>query len=188
MLKKTLKILVVLVGILFFSQKAYANVDIELRDNKELQEVSVIVNSNDAELVGVDLPIVFSKNVRILEITKTDYCSFMFNNYTKGEKIFVECFNDPQVVMNGEVVKIKYDTSANDYYFYVDSGSVDTGGETLGEIVDINKPMKVPNVSKVENGKDSNNLFLIISIIVAALSLAFLAVIVVKRKKETPVA
>lgn len=192
MLKKTMKILVVLVSILLFTQKAYANVDIELRDNKELQEVSVIVNSNDKELIGIDLPIIFSKDVDIEEVTKTNFCSFMFNGEAEGNKIDIECFNDPEIIMNGELAKIKYNTNSKDYFFYIDSEKVDTGGEELGTINNVNKPSHIvnPNINteKVDTGKSNIKLSLIASIVFLVLSLGCLILLIVtlvtKKKEE----
>lgn len=126
--------------LLFAISKSYAAVDIELRDDKTNQVISVIINSNEAPLAGVGIPIIFSNNLKIEQIQKGDYCGFFFNREILNDKIDLECFNAESTVMNGEVAKIEYNSESPDYFFYVHEAQTDVGNEQLGNIIDINKP------------------------------------------------
>ncbi len=171
--------------ILFLSMgKVYANVDIELKDDKESQEVSVIVNSNDSVLLGVNIPIIFSdNNTQIEKVINENYCSLLFSGDIINNKIDIECFNDEETLMNGVLATIKYSTDSTNYFFYTDKENLDLGNAQVGELNDINKPVIKEEIetttdeTEVENnttnslGKDKN--------ILITLGITFLGVCVV---------
>ncbi len=128
--------------ILFFSVgKIYANVDIELKDNKETKEISVMINSNTSSLYGVNIPIIFSDNdTQIEEVINGNYCSLLFSGDVINNKIDIECFNDKETSMNGLLATIKYSTDSTNYFFYTDKENLDLGNAQVGELNDINKP------------------------------------------------
>lgn len=186
MSKTLLKAFFLSFTILLFTQKAYANVDISLEDNKELQEISVIVNSNGAKLPGVDLSIVFSENTKIKEITKTDFCNLLFEGSSKENKINIECFNNEEIEMNGEMAKIKYEKSGDKYSFYIDSEHTDVGTEKIGEIKDINKPVAAKNQGlKSETSIKSLSRTSIILIVAFVICLILGGIIIWKRFKKS---
>lgn len=145
MFKKYLFTFLVVLGLGFlFSNKAYAAVDIVLEDDVENGILSVIVNSNESYVAGVDMSIVFSEDVTVIKSTITeDLCAFGGNSTFQGNRISVECFNDLDTEMEGVLTTVVYQAETEDYFFYVDQERLDIGSLILGDITDINKPEEV---------------------------------------------
>jgi len=136
-IKKTFFVTLIL---LLSTKTTQAAVDLQLKNYESTQEVSIIINSNESPIVGIDLPIIFSNNVEIEEVTKENYCEFFFNETVVENKLNIECFNSEEIVMNGVLAKIKYSTESSDYSFYIQEADVDLGGEQLGVVTNVNKP------------------------------------------------
>lgn len=126
---------------LVFAGQAFAKVDIQLQDNTEQKTISVIVNSNDSYIDGIDMSIMYSNNVTVGEIISSEtYCKMGSTNEVFADYISLLCFNDSDTVVNGVIATIPYTTESQDYYFYVDTDTLDIAGLPVGEITDINKP------------------------------------------------
>lgn len=124
-----------------FADQAFAKVDIKLEDNTKEKIISVIVNSNDSFIDGIDMSIMYSSDITIGEITNTEtYCLLGNTNEIFADNISLLCFNDSDTVVDGVIATIPYTTESQDYYFYVDTETLDTAGLPIGEITDINKP------------------------------------------------
>lgn len=184
MLKTFTKIFFLSTFFIIFSQKAYANVDITLSDDKTENEISVLINTNGATLVGVDVPIIFSEDIEIKEVVKTNFCNFFFEEIISDNKVSLECFNDGEIVMEGELATIKYESKSKDYYFYVDSENTDTAGESLGNIVDINKPASTENDNR-SNKQDLQYLYILLPILPCLLIIVFIVVLRRRKGKTT---
>ncbi len=145
MLKKFLLSLVVLFGVgTLFANKTYAAVDIELADDPENKTLSVIINSNESYVDGLDLNILFSEDVTISEVSMTEnFCTMGGNSSFEETTLSIECLNDSETEMNGVLATVIYATEASDYFFYLDEDSADLGSLTLGEIINVNKPENV---------------------------------------------
>lgn len=145
MLKKFLLSLVVLFGVgTLFANRAYAAVDIELADDPENKTVSVIVNSNESYVDGLDLNIIFSEDINISEVNMNEkFCTMGGNSSFRETSLSIECLNDSETEMSGVLATIIYATESSDYSFYLDENSADLGSLTLGEVTNINKPENV---------------------------------------------
>lgn len=136
----------------------FAAVDISLSDNTEDQEISITIDSNDEYLDGIDMDIVMSDNVVINDENlpeNIDSCSLGGRIYQNGNKLYIECFNDSGTVMNDVIATIPYSTEAVDYYFYIDTDSLDLGLEDLGLVTNINYTGK-EITELVEENTDTN--------------------------------
>lgn len=126
---------------LVFAEQAFAKVDIQLKDNAEEKTISVIVDTNDSYLDGIDMSIKYSSDITLGEITNAEtYCKLGNSNEVYSDYISLVCFNDSDTVVDGVIATIPYTTESKDYYFYVDTDTLDTAGLPIGEISDINKP------------------------------------------------
>lgn len=124
-----------------FPTKAFANVDFSLEDNTETREFSVIINSNDEYIDGLDITIVMSEGVTINENLlpeNIEICTLGGRAYTVGNKLHIECFNEAGSVMEGTLLTASYTADTSDYYFYIDTNSLDLGLKELGVVTNIN--------------------------------------------------
>lgn len=181
--------------ILLLSAKAtQAAVDLQLNNYESTQEVSIIINSNESPIVGIDLPIIFSNNVEIEEVTKENYCEFFFNETVVENKLNIECFNSEEIVMNGVIAKIKYTTESSDYSFYIQETDVDLGGEQLGVVTNVNKPIVDSSAdTNIENNIEEkqffwedNKLFVLLGIIAVVCLGVILFLLLSKSKDKIP--
>jgi hypothetical protein len=142
MFKKFLFITLFTLGlVLLFSSKAYAAVDITLKNISEANILEVIVNSNDDELSGIDMDIVFSDSLVVKKINEPEnYCVMGFNSVASNGIISIECLNDKALPLNNSLVTIEYIKNGDDLYFYTDQTTLDIGGKRIGELIDVNKP------------------------------------------------
>ena len=125
-----------------FRVNAYATVDISLIDNPGDSTLELVVNSKEANLAGINIDINFSSNLVIKNITEPDeFCNMMYNPIARNEVISIECLNDSAIPMNGVLSTIEYDNVwGGDYYFFVNQSTLDIGNNTLGNIIDVNRP------------------------------------------------
>lgn len=181
--------------ILLLSAKAtQAAVDLQLNNYESTQEVSIIINSNESPIVGIDLPIIFSNNVEIQEVTKENYCEFFFNETVVENKLNIECFNSEEIVMNGVLAKIKYSTESSDYSFYIQETDVDLGGEQLGVVTNVNKPTVDSSTdTNMDNNTEEkrifwedNKLFVLLGIIAVTCLGVILSLLLSRSKDKTP--
>lgn len=196
MFKKFLSITLFTLGLGFlFSTKAYAAVDITLEDISDDNILEVRVNSNDEELSGIDIDIVFSDGLVIKEISEPEnYCVMGFNSVASNGVISIECLNDEALVLNGVLTTIEYTKKDEDYYFYTDQATLDIGGKQIGELVDVNKPENLPEDSREELVVEENeenfvtnmvdiirDNYIIISIVVITIVIILLGSLFIKR-------
>ena len=136
----------------------FANVDISLEDDTENKEMSIIVDSNDEYIDGIDLSIIFSDNITINDedLPETvDACTMSGAISSSDNKLYLECFNDSGTKMSGVVATIPYSTEEPDYYFYVDTSTLDLGNEEKGTITNINySDIDIDELQGEENSDD----------------------------------
>ncbi len=171
-------------SLFLFTQYTYASTDIILKDNKENNELSILVNSNDEVIPGIDMTILFSEDITVDDVIKGDYCSMLFDKTVSQNKIGIECFNTYDVKMNGILAKIKYKAQNDDYFFYIDETTLDIGSLQLGEISNINKPETVnttENIQSKDENKENSKYFLYIGVFLVIILLAFLLIPEVKE-------
>ncbi|KUK77714.1 MAG: hypothetical protein XD93_0139 [candidate division WS6 bacterium 34_10] len=192
---KKLFILVETFLLFFLSFKAttYAITNITLDDSND--KISVIVNSNDDVIAGIDIRILFSEDIEIDRIENSDkYCNLGFNDQINSNYFSIECFNDADIKMDGTVATIYYSTASKDYYFYVDQNSLDIGNVTIGDITDINKPEvnltsnDVPNSNGLSDSKimefiEDNFVYIILGLVLTFSTI--LLVIIILQKKDS---
>ena len=163
MLKKSLfaLILTLIIGTLFAS-KANAAVDISLKDYPEDNSMIVNVDSQDSYLTGVDMEIVFSDDLVITGINQNEeYCTMGFNSVASNNIISIESITDTDIPINNTLVSIDYSTDQEDYYFYINQGTLDFGEQSVGTITDVNKPIDIETEDTVlESEQISNRTFL----------------------------
>jgi hypothetical protein len=152
MLKKFILILLIALGFGFLStDRVFANVvDVSLLDKPEEGVVSVLMNSYEEYIPGVDMQVIFSENIVIQDITAGEYCNIAFNASVSDNKLSIECFNDLDVTMDGVLASIMYTTDEEDYYFYINEQGVDIGEATLGSVENINKPESVQREEEIQ--------------------------------------
>lgn len=125
--------------LLFFPKTAFALTDISLQDDKEKQTVSIFIDSNEENIPGVDISIMFSEDIVIEEVSKGEYCTLLFDYYTSSNKISIECFNASEIPMDKAIANIKYSTQSSNYSFYIEESTLDLGVAEIGKINNINK-------------------------------------------------
>lgn len=139
---------------------AFANVDISLEDDTANKEMSIIVNSNDEYIDGIDLSIIFSDNITINDEDlpeSVDACTMSGAISSSDNKLYLECFNDSGTKMSGVVATIPYSTEEPDYYFYVDTSTLDLGNEEKGTITNINySDIDIEELQGEENADDTD--------------------------------
>lgn len=152
MFKKFLSIGITVIAFSFiFLGRVYAVLDINLEDNKEEKHVSVLVESYDTSVDGIDMSIKYSDDISISDVSLNDeFCTFGGSATFTDEKILIECLNDSDTQMSGALATITYTASSDDYFFYVDQSTLDTGSLAIGEITDINKPEEVEDTTNNE--------------------------------------
>jgi hypothetical protein len=139
-------ILPIIVGLFFaFISPTVANaaVDIELVENEVDNTISIIVDSNGSYVDGITLEIIHPEEVVIDEenaVKSEEFCTIGNTISKKYTSFSIECFNDLNTVMDGEILRVPFYTDSEEYYFYVDQDSVNLGYLTLGEVSDINRP------------------------------------------------
>ncbi len=147
-----------ILGLLFSSSKSYAAADITLKDNKEEKSISVIVNSNEAYMVGINVSVIFSNNVNITKVTKADSsCAMSYRDVVLADRVNIECVNNAETVVNGEIVKLFYNTASDAYSFYIDKEQLDTAGLEVGNITEINRPTAPINAQTQESTQQEIN-------------------------------
>lgn len=157
MFKKILSItgLALLIAILSCS-KIYAAIDIVLEDNPEEDIVEVVINSNDSTTPGIDLNIIYSKNLVINDISNSgNFCSFGFETLATNGIITIECLNSEDIAMNNTLATIDYSIDTDNYYFYTDSETLDIADNEIGKLEDINKPEETQAENTSINEKKS---------------------------------
>ncbi|MHC1716660.1 MAG: hypothetical protein AB9915_02105 [Candidatus Dojkabacteria bacterium] len=183
--------------LLMFSKSAYAKVDIGLEDNKEEKTLTINVNSNGSYVEGVDLSVVFSDNIEILNIQQTDeFCTIGKSNKILPDNQFsLECFNDSNVEMSGMFATVSYNTQESDYFFYADEESLDIGSLTLGEVSNVNKPViteteddevaEAIDLSTLEKARDflTDNSLYVLAVVIFIIA-CVVAVVGFSSKKE----
>lgn len=197
MLKKLfLSIIFSTLGMSVFSNEAFATIDISLVDDPEKKELTVIVNSNDEYLDGIDLNIIFSDDIEIddTKIFQSEtFCTFSKKFSTSADTISIECLNDSGTIVNGILATIPYTTESEDYSFYIDRTNLDLGLQTLGEIKDINKPEEI--LIEEQNEEQTlfyntiidffvNNFFYLLGSIILIIALIILAITLIPKKKD----
>lgn len=125
--------------LLFFPKTAFALTDIFLQDDKEKQTVSIFIDSNEENIPGVNISIMFSEDIVIEEVSKGEYCTLLFDYYTSSNKISIECFNSSEIPMDKAIANIKYSTKSSNYSFYIEESTLDLGETEIGEINNVNK-------------------------------------------------
>jgi hypothetical protein len=127
-----------------FATKAYAQMDISLIDNKEEGLLTILVDSAYNVVAGINMSVIFSDNVVVNEINKTeDYCSLRFNSEITHNKFSVECFNESPQYITDKIATVSYTKTSDDYFFYVDLETLDVGNVPIKDIHNINKPEDV---------------------------------------------
>lgn len=133
-------ILVLIFGFLSIS-KIYANTNIYLEDYIDESKITVSLDSEEEYIAGVDMTIVFSDEVIVTDVEISEgFCIMASDHLITDNEVNIECFNELDTTMSGAFATVHYITEAEDYFFYIDRGSLDIGGTALGEIQDINKP------------------------------------------------
>jgi hypothetical protein len=162
MLKRYLLTFFIVLGLGFvFTGKALAAVDITLEDDKETGTLSVIVNSNESYVDGIDMGIVFSEDVTVIKATPTEgFCSFGGNATFDEKRISIECFNDGETEMDGVLATVVYQTESEDYFFYTDQKTLDIGSLILGDITNINKPEEITMEETAESTEEDSSVSL----------------------------
>ena len=141
---------------LVFLGKVYAVLDINLEDNSEEKQVSVLVESYDTSVDGIDMAIKYSDDISILDVSlNNEFCTFGGSATFTDEKILIECLNDSDTKMSGILATITYTAEGDDYSFYVDQSTLDTGSLAIGEITDINKPKEVEDTTDNETEEET---------------------------------
>ena len=78
-------------GLLFLYQNkllAIEGLDIVLQDDTEQKTVTVLVDSKDSNVAGIDMIILFSDDIIIEEITESeDYCRMLFNAFDEDNRL-----------------------------------------------------------------------------------------------------
>ncbi|KUK76852.1 MAG: hypothetical protein XD93_0688 [candidate division WS6 bacterium 34_10] len=187
------KYLYLLVGLFMFvalsKSTAYASADIIL-DYDKAGAISVIINSGEESIPGVDMRILYSSDLTIESIESAEnYCDLGFNNEIEENSITLECFNDVDTKMNGAFATITYSAQSDNYYLYIDQNSLDIGDVTIGMVSDMNKPEADPEfisqdkniaIQIVDFIKDYNIYIIAVTIL---LTLIGVLVALLKRKK-----
>lgn len=149
-MKKTVKFvmfyIVTISFLLLFPRVVSAQVDIELIENEEDSSLSILVDSNESYVDGLVLEIIHPLEVVIDEdnvIKSEELCTINNTLSLRGNSFSIECFNDQNTVMKGEIAKIPFSTELDNYFFYLDQDLLDIGLLSLGTVTDINRPDNV---------------------------------------------
>ena len=141
---------------LFFicKESVFAVTDIELVENNDNIVDLVVTSGANEYLPAIDLKIHYSSNLEIDEDDITiagDMCQLHEEVLVANNTISIECFNADGTKADGILASINFEGSG-DYYFYVDTESLDIGGLEY-TVTDINKPEDV--VSSTTTQEDS---------------------------------
>lgn len=152
MLKKFIVIVVFIFGLfLLLPSKILAAVDISLVDNPQDSTLKVIIDSNDEEILGIGLDIIYSENIVIKEINNLgDFCSMDFNSVASNGVLLIECLNNETTAIDDTLAIVEYSLDEEDYYFYVDEAKIDIGDQEVGTIQDVNRP-EIANADTTED-------------------------------------
>lgn len=197
MFKKFLSIGITVIAFSFiFSGQVYAFLDINLEDNKEEKQVSVLVESYDTSVDGIDMAIKYSNDIFISDVSLNDeFCTFGGSATFTDKEVLIECFNDTDTRMSGTLATITYTSDKDDYSFYVDQSTLDTGSLAVGEITDINKPEEAEDTNTTNNEEEETflnqatafikeNPFYIIAGAIVIVSVIITAVFVSKKDNK----
>lgn len=136
--------------LVLFTSKIEA-VEIRLEDQAELNTISVVVNSGEKIIPGVDLTIIGSDNIEIKDIyNNRNLCKMLFSSDFTTNTVSIECLNDLENPMNGVIATFKYLPRSDDYYFYVDQENLDIGAFTLNSLNNINYSNDIQVVYKTD--------------------------------------
>lgn len=153
MFKKFIPILLITIGFgLLSTGRVFANMaDVSLLDKPEEGVVSVLINSYEEYIPGVDMQVIFSEDIVIQNIIAGEYCSIAFNASVSDNKLNIECFNDLNTYMDGLLASIIYTTEEEeDYFFYVNEEQIDLGEAELGSVENINKPESIQREEEIQ--------------------------------------
>lgn len=151
-----------LLGLLFltfFATKTEA-VIIKLEDQEELNTISVIVDSEDEIIPGVDLDIIVSDYTDVHGIYHNeDYCKMAFSGESSENLVSIECLNDLETIVDGVIATFKYIPYSGDYFFYINQENLDIGNFPLTAVNNINysNEIIVTEEESVENSEDSDS-------------------------------
>jgi hypothetical protein len=180
----------------FFSTKAFANAEVTLTDNTDAHIATVSIAHKDETLNAIDMEIVFSNNINILNLDSGNLDCSMNNSITEnGNKIEILCLSDADLAETGTIAEISYEVSnGSDYYFYVDQSTLDLGDIVIKKVTDINKPVSIANSDSQlnENTQEGTMLGLVLDflkdyyvyIISGAFILALIVILLTSIKKE----
>ena len=122
----------------FFSTKTEA-VIIKLEDQEELNTISVIVDSQEEIIPGVDLDIIVSDYTDVHGIYQNeDLCKMAFSGNFNDNVVSIECLNDLESSIDGVISTFKYVPYSGDYFFYINQENLDIGNFPLTKVNNIN--------------------------------------------------
>lgn len=141
------------------STKAFANTEVAVTDNKDTHIATVSITHGNETLNAIDMKVVFSSNVSILNLDDGDFdCSMNKSVTENGNNIEILCLSENDLAKTGTIAEITYEVTDNEEYsFYVDQSSLDLGGITIDKITDINKPASVKDSVKQTIGDNDDN-------------------------------
>lgn len=127
-------------ALILFPLKAFAAVDVTLKDNSttDIQSVSITVNTGTDTLEKIVLPIQFSEGVTISEVNSGTITCSSLDYVDSTDTVTITCELDTATELSGVLANILFTSDESTYTFTVlDDTDLDIGELELGEVVNI---------------------------------------------------
>jgi len=120
--------------------KAFADVDVTLKDNSttDIKSVSVTVDTGTDTLEKIVLPIQFSKGVTISEVNSGTITCSSLDYVDSADTVTITCELDKAVELSGVLANILFTSDEDTYTFtLLENKDLDIGKLEIGEIINV---------------------------------------------------